>query len=183
MVETARHITIQYRQRFRRSSARRRTSVSRLPSSRGASACAITLPFSTGTISGILWEGKIEGRAFLRLALRPYPPAVPGQDPLHDGETDADTAELLLGMHALKYSEQPVVILHGKSDAVVLDAIDVLGVPFFCADFDQGPLPYAAEFEGVVEDPHPHLLDQQRVAARGRERINRQLRASVGLRV
>src|SRR4029434_1546170 len=110
---------------------------------------------------------NIESRALLRLALGPDPPAVPGHDALHDGKTDADAGELLLGMQALKYSEEPVVVLHGKPDAVVLDAVHVFVVLFIGAYFDQGPFAHAAEFDGIVEEPHPHLFHQQRVAGRG----------------
>ena len=63
--------------------------------------------------------GEIERRAAIRLGLRPYPAAMPGDDTAYISKTDAGALELLGAMQALKDAEELAGVLHVEAHAVV----------------------------------------------------------------
>ena len=67
-------------------------------------------------------QRKKERGALVHLAFGPHFPAVPGDDALDDGESDAGAGELVT-MQPLKHAEQLVDVLHVEARAIVLDVV------------------------------------------------------------
>jgi hypothetical protein len=81
-------------------------------------------------------EGKPEGRAMARRALDPDAAAVPLDDLLADGQTDAGARALLLQVQALEDSKDAVSELPRDADTVVVDGDQPRGIPRFGRDLD-----------------------------------------------
>src|SRR3970282_1860524 len=104
-----------------------------LRSARSASSASVGLSstrrmstFSNLSILASFRQRKMESRARVHRALGPDPPAVPGEDARHDGQTHAGALELVRAVQPLEHAEQLVVVAHVEPGAVVLHAIDAL---------------------------------------------------------
>src|SRR3990170_8688002 len=119
--------------------------------SAGLSSTRSMSTFSNSSIRASFRQRKIEGRARIHLALGPDPPAVPGDDPLHDGQADARALELLLAVQPLEHVEQLLVVAHVEPGAVVLHAVHALRAVLLAAHLDHRLLALAAELERVCQ--------------------------------
>src|SRR3970040_390525 len=142
-----------------------------LRSARSASSASVGLSstrrmstFSNLSIRASFRQRKMERRARVHRALAPAAPAVPGDDALHDGQTDAGALELLRAVQPLEHAEQLVVVAHVEPGAVVLHAIDALRAVLAAAHRDQPLLAPAAELDRVCQQVRPCLLQQRPVA-------------------
>src|SRR5512142_2488508 len=111
-------------------------------------------------------------RAFIELALRPYAPAMPGDDALHHGETDSLPLEFFHAVQALEHAEQLVGILHVETRAIVLHVVNKLCFLYYTANFDPCWRLFPGELDGVGQQVYPHLAQHSPVAAGGSERLD-----------
>src|SRR5580698_8396294 len=97
----------------------------------------------------------------------PYPPAVPGDHTMNDGQAHAGAPELVCAMQALEHSKKLVRILHVETDAVVANGVVSLRADVAAADLDDGTRRLAAVLERIGDEIRPHLAQQPAVAAGG----------------
>src|SRR5580658_128954 len=157
-------------------SARRTSSASASLSStnRISIASKSSIPLSPG------WRER-EYRAVVHLAFGPHPSAVPGNHPMHDGESDARAAKLVGAVQALENAEELVRIIHIESDPVVPDRVLILRSDFATADFDARAGLFAAVFDGVGDQVGPYLAEQSRIPAGRGQRTDLDLRNAFGM--
>ena len=87
------------------------------------------------TADALVRQSNPERRPLVGPALGPHPPAMPGNDPLDDGEPDPGTWELG-AMETLEDAEELVDILHVEAGAVIADEIHRLAGAGGAADLD-----------------------------------------------
>src|SRR5687767_9356260 len=77
--------------------------------------------WSNSSIGILLGQREMERGAGVGLAVGPYPPAVPRDDLVHQGEPDAGAGKVLVAVQALEHAEQPVHVARVEARAVVAD--------------------------------------------------------------
>src|SRR6187399_989625 len=98
-----------------------------------------------------LAQRKIERGAVIRRGLCPDPPLVVAQNALHDGEADAGTIELLLGVKALERLAQAARVAGVKAATVIPHKVNGLAALLATAKLDASAGLFAAEFPGVAQ--------------------------------
>ena len=69
-------------------------------------------------------QREIKCRTPVDRGVGPNAPAVPGDNPLDDGQTDSGTFIVFRLVQALEYSKQLLHITHVKADAVIANIVD-----------------------------------------------------------
>src|ERR1035441_4771291 len=107
--------------------------------------------------SVLYWDGKVKGRAAVHHAFGPRSTAVPVNDALNVRQADACAFELLLGVQALKHSEQLAGIPRIEAHPVVANENDPLAVATGSAtDFDFGLGATAGELYRIRDQIDQH---------------------------
>src|SRR5579863_5067676 len=109
-------------------------------------------------------QGEIHGCALTLAAVGPYLAAMTGHDPVHDGQPDAGTFELIRGMQTLEDAEELLRIAHVEARAVVAHVVHRLISLTERPELDAGRIPAAAEFKRIGEQIDQYLLNQRRIA-------------------
>src|SRR5580658_9968104 len=109
-------------------------------------------------------QREIHGRALALAAVGPHLAAMTGHDPVHDGQPDAGTFELIRGMQPLEDAEELLRIAHIEARAVVAHVVHRLISLTERPDLDSGRIPAAAEFKRIGEEIDQYLLEERRIA-------------------
>jgi hypothetical protein len=99
----------------------------------------------------LLRQRKVKGGAFCRLALRPDPAAVQGDNPADRGQTDSRAGKIFRAVQTLKGAEKFPDLGHVKAYAIVPDAVDGLAGPKGHAKFNPGAIAPAGKLPGVFQ--------------------------------
>src|SRR5713226_4425858 len=94
-------------------------------------------------------ESEVKGRSFIQIGLSPHAAAMPVDDALDDGETDAGPVVFFGAVEPLKDAEKLVRVAHVKAGAVVLDKVDRFAVFLFATDLNFADLAFAGVLEGI----------------------------------
>src|SRR4030043_1145617 len=99
----------------------------------------------------LLWKYKIKCCPFIDLSLSPYPPSVPMNYTLHNGEPYACSFKFFSAVQSLKSTKQFICILHIKSYAVVFYIKDIFFSYIFASNLNNCILSLFCEFHGIVQ--------------------------------
>src|SRR5439155_2532259 len=116
-------------------------------------------------------QTEVDGRAMIRGRLRPGPPAVAVNDPLHGSQANARSIELALLVQALERGKQFVGVSHIEARAVVSHEVRLLlavGAP----ESDRGVWFTRGEFPRVAEQVLQHDAEQMDVAGGAQPRLD-----------
>jgi hypothetical protein len=99
-----------------------------------------------------LFESKIESRALVQSPLRPHPPAMALNDPVHESKPHSGSLEVLGPMQPLKDSEEFIHIPLIEPHTVVADPIYIVAGLLFIrmpSDLDSGFFAWTGIFQRV----------------------------------
>src|SRR5437879_5690662 len=146
-----------------------------------SSTSSISTPVRFMLRSSFRGKGEVEGGAAVDRPLGPHVPAVPLNDPLHDGETHTGALELLGAVKALEDLEQLVGKARVEPHTIVANEVrrrGSLGAP----DLDRRLAHTLAELERVADQVDEELLQHPAVAAGRRQVADADRDGAVGLR-
>jgi hypothetical protein len=96
------------------------------------------------------WYGEAESGPFTFLGLRPDLSVEVLYDLLDDGQADSGTGEAILGVEFLEHLEDPLLVLHAETYAVVLDREYPFAMSRGRSYMDQGRF-RPVELDGVAD--------------------------------
>src|SRR5712692_4354634 len=105
-------------------------------------------------------ESEVKGRSFIQIGLRPHAAAMPVDDALDYGETDAGPLVFFGAVEPLKDAEKLVRVAHVKASAIVFDKVDGFAVFLFATDLNFADLAFAGVLEGIGKKIDEDLLEQ-----------------------
>src|SRR4026208_963677 len=91
---------------------------------------------------------------------RPNPTAMAPDDLLNNGQTHAVAFVFVAAVKAFEWHEQSIDALHVKADAIVGDTVDSAMLRSDGVDGDHRPLTGAAELDGVAQEIHEDLTQE-----------------------